>query len=729
MLKWSSALRYVRELDAESVRILAANGIATVEDLLCHPPRSYEDRSNPLPINQVKPGVTATVVASVCSTFMRRSRSGAVFEAELLEGTRRLRCRWFDSDHLDKVVLPGLRLVVHGRVESDRSSGHLLMVRPGYQILDAEHDTELEVGLIAPVYETAGGGRLNSRFFRQLIHGLFKRVQPAADPLPPAVREPLKLPDRWDALQKLHFPCAGTDLDALNHFKTPEQFRLIFEELFLHQVCVLLKRRKRQNTRGISFPFSDAARHKTSALLPSGRTLAQKRVLQEIAADMLSPWPMSRLLQGDIGSGKVAVALQAAAIAIENGYQVALIAPSEHLAAQHYLNVGNLCRPLGYRVALLTGDATPPEQTEAKRGVRAGTTHMVIGAEALLHERLPFHALGLVIVDEQHGSGVVDRIRQMRRSPPPDVLVLTGTPIPRALALTGYGDLDLSVIDTLPPHRPPVVTRQVSQSRIGQIYELVRGQARAGRQAYIVYPAVEESEEADVARAIQMHRRIAHEVFPDLRVGLLHGRMTAEQKQAAVAGFKSGRWQVLVTTSVLEVGVNVPNATVMVVEQAERFPLAQLHQLRGRVGRAAEECYCVLVTSEPANQETRERVGVLVRTQDGFEVGEADVPLPALEKLSPPAHPPIPAFRIADLRRDRALLELARRAAEDFLDQAPRKEVSQLIRYMRECGSADCEQAVLSHSVQSAGGAALLRLPGKEKAGRRGSPGTLRSPA
>jgi len=688
MLKWSSPLRYVKGLDAEQTRILAAKGMRTVADLLYYAPRSYEDRTDPVAIGGVQAGQSATLVATVTNSFLRRMSGGPVFEAELSQGNRRLRCRWFYSDYLANVIRPGQLLVVHGRIETDRASGRPLIVHPLYQVLDDAQEavpaTSLEVGRIVPIYETAGNGRLGARFFRRLIHSLLERTQPVEDPLPPAVRAPLILPDRWQALQRLHFPEPDTDLGALNSFKTPEQFRLIFEEFFFHQVGVLLRRRKRQNARGVSFKFTDAVRAKTSALLASGGTLAQKRVLKEIASDMLAPWPMYRLLQGDVGSGKVTVALQAAAIAIENGYQVAVIAPTEELAEQHYLNFTEICQRAGYRVALLAGSVTATEKAKLGPLLREGSVHIAIGTEDLLGAQCRFRALGLVIVDEQYCCGAVERMRLIRRGPSPDVLAMTAIPVPRALALTLYGDLDLSVIDQLPRGQSPIMTRHLPQSRVDQVYELVRREVHSGRQAYIVYPVEDASEKADLPMAIESYERLAREVFRDLRVGLMHGRMPHGEKKAVISAFKSGRLQVLVSTSVIEVGVQVPNATVMVIERAERFGLAQLHQLRGRLGRGAAESYCILVSTEPATDEARERIGVLVRTQDGFEVGECDVTLSSTETPRGVRRRNLPAFRIADLGRDREVLELARRAAQDFLDQAPRRDVAKLVSYLRE---------------------------------------------
>jgi len=701
LLTLSTEVMYVKGVGPERARILETKGITTVEDLLYYLPRGYEDRTNPVSISQAQPGQTATIVGTVRATGGRMTRAGPVFEVELAEGIRRLRCRWFHSDYLKNVISPGQVLAVHGRVEEDRVPGRLLMMHPAYEVLVGEDDSaagpSLEVGRIVPIYETAGSGRLSARFFRRLVYTVLEQIPTIDDPLPLAVRQHLNLPHRWEALQKAHFPEADTDLAALNSFRTTEQVRLIFEEFFFLQTGVAVKRRRMQRAPGIAFQLTAAVREKIKLLLPFHPTAAQKRVLKEIAADMAAPRPMNRLLQGDVGSGKTIVALQAAVIAIENGYQVAVMAPTEILAAQHFLYFRELCRRAGYAVALLTSAATPAEKTRLKRLIREGLVHIAIGTHALIQQDVDFAALGLVIVDEQHRFGVLQRMKLMQKGRWSDVLVMTATPIPRTLALTLYGELDVSVIDELPPGRLPIITKHVREPRVDEVYEFVRKQARAGRQAYIVYPVVEESEKADLKSAVEMYERLSRDVFPELRVGLLHGRLPSEEKEAAMTAFKAGRTQVLVATTVIEVGVDVPNATVMVVEHAERFGLSQLHQLRGRVGRGTGKSYCILVTSAAAaagpgdslappslTDEAKQRLSVLVKTQDGFQIAEADLALRGPGEFFGTRQSGIPAFRIADLTRDREMLELAHRAAEQFLDQAPREEIVKLLSYVRE---------------------------------------------
>ncbi len=688
----STEVQFLRGVGPQRARILESKDIFTVEDLLYYLPRRYEDRTQPRTIGQVQPGETATVVAAVRTARSYRPRRGpqSIFEAELVEGPHRLHCRWFNSDYLKKLIAPGQVLAVYGRVEPGRFGARLQMMHPQYEVVVGDDEPEtsgpsLEVGRIVPVYETAGSGQLNSRFFRRILWSVLERLEAIDDPLPSAVRQKLHLPDRRQALFQTHFPDAGADLAALERFRSPGQFRLIFEEFFFLETGVAVKRRRARSAPGVPFQVTDAVRQKIKTVLPFHPTEAQKRVLKEIAADMAEPRPMSRLLQGDVGSGKTIVALQAAVLAIENGYQVAVMAPTEILATQHFLYFRSLLRAAGYHVALLTSAATPGDKVKLKRLIREGLVQVAVGTHALLVEDVEFHALGLVIVDEQHRFGVLQRMRLMQKGRWPDVLVMTATPIPRTLALTLYGELDVSVIDQMPPGRKPIVTRHVTDARAAEVYEFIRRQAAAGRQAYIVYPLVEESENPDLKSALEMYHRLSRQVFPELRLGLLHGRLSADEKDRAMGDFKAGRIQVLVATTVVEVGVDVPNAAVMLIEHAERFGLAQLHQLRGRVGRGVQKSYCILTTSGELTEEAKERIGVLTRTQDGFVIAETDLALRGPGVFFDTRQSGRPPFRIADPIRDREILELARRQAMQFIEEPPsRQEALDLVNYVRE---------------------------------------------
>jgi ATP-dependent DNA helicase RecG len=494
----------------------------------------------------------------------------------------------------------------------------------------------------------------------------------------------LKLPDRWSAIRELHFPPADSDLRLLNSFRSPAQYRLIFEEFFWLECGLELKRAKARVYPGIAFELSSRVRERILQMLPFKPTGAQKRVLKEIADAMAQPHPMYRLLQGDVGSGKTLVAAEAAIIAMENGYQVAVLAPTEILATQHYLYFKKLFQKLSYVTILMTGSNTAREKMQLRKLISHGLAKVVVGTHALLEPDVEFQKLGLAIVDEQHRFGVEQRQKLMEKGSHPDVLVMTATPIPRTLALTVYGDLDVSVIDELPPGRKPIVTQHVEDSRIEQVYSFLRKQIDAGRQAYVVYPVIEESETQAMKAAAKMHEHLSRVVFPDLRVGLLHGKLSPDEKESAMDKFQRGETQILVATTVIEVGVDVPNATVMLIEQAERFGLAQLHQLRGRVGRGAEQSYCILVTDK-LNQTAKERIRTLVESNDGFYIAEMDMKLRGPGEFFGTKQSGLPTLSIGNILRDAEILEIARNEAAGFVAHPPAQEdLRRAVAYLRE---------------------------------------------
>jgi len=491
------------------------------------------------------------------------------------------------------------------------------------------------------------------------------------------------LPDLASAIREVHQPAAGTDMRLLNEFRTPAQTRLIFDEFFWLECGLALKKNKARAAAGISFAVTESARSQMKKMLPFRPTAAQRRAMQEIADDMKRAHPMHRLLQGDVGSGKTIVAAQAAVIAIENGFQVAVLAPTEILAVQHRAYFERLLQKLGYQVAALTGSAGAREKQYVKKSVAKGLVQMVVGTHALLQEDVAFHNLGLAIIDEQHRFGVRQRLELFRKAAQPDVIVMTATPIPRTLALTLYGDLDVSTIDELPPGRKPIVTRHVPDAEVERVYSFVAQEIRGGRQAYVVYPVVEETETAAVKAAEKMYKHLSTKVFPDVRVGLLHGKLSADERSAAMREFVAGGTKILVATTVIEVGVDVPNASVMVIEQAERFGLAQIHQLRGRVGRSSQQSYCILVTGK-LNDIARERIRTLVSSNDGFHIAEMDMRLRGPGEFFGTRQSGIPGLRLADLLRDADLLELTRAEAKHFLESGTQAELRDAVRYIQE---------------------------------------------
>jgi ATP-dependent DNA helicase RecG len=685
-LDTSTPLKYIKGVGPARAEMLETKGLVTVEDLLAYAPFRYEDRTNIKTIAQLAPGEMATVMADVQSAHLRsfRRRNLGLFEAIFKDASKeRLLAKWFHGGYLVDRFLPGVRAALYGKVELDNYTGCLLMMHPEFEILtgdDSDGDAALHTGRIVPVYEAAG--KVTTRAFRSLVHRVLESIAPLDDDLPPALRERLKLPDRWSATRSLHFPPPGADLRLLNNYRTPAQWRLIFEEFFWLECGLSLKRAKARLQPGISFDLNDRVREKIKAMLPFKPTGAQKRVLKEIADDMKAPHPMSRLLQGDVGSGKTLVAAEAAVIAIENGYQAAVLAPTEILASQHYFYFKNLFQKMGYVPALLTGSNTAREKSQLKKLLAEGLIHIGIGTHALIEEDVEWKKLGLAIVDEQHRFGVMQRMRLASKAKHPDVLVMTATPIPRTLALTIYGDLDVSIIDELPPGRRPIVTKHVSDDRVESVYSFMKQQIVLGRQAYVVYPVIEESEAMKAAQ--QMYQHLSEKVFPDVRVGLLHGKLKADEKESAMEQFRRGEVKILVATTVIEVGVDVPNATVMVIEQAERFGLAQLHQLRGRVGRGAEQSHCILVTGKLGDA-ARERIRTMVDSSDGFYIAEMDLKLRGPGEFFGTKQSGLPALRIANIIRDKEILELARGEAQAFITNPPsQEELRSAVTYLRE---------------------------------------------
>ena len=707
MLDPSTSVQYVKGIGPRLAEVLAGKGIHTVDDLLHYLPFRYEDRLNPRTIPELRAGEMATVIAEVRNSGLFRTRRMPIFQMTAGQGRARLKCIWFNATYLRDRFQPGQIVALYGKVEADNRSGELQIVQPQFEIVGEAGDEEsrdatqqkvaesLEIGRIVPIYEAIGQGRLTSRWFRRVIHTALENLQSdMPDAIPVAVRHRLKLIPPREALRRVHWPEAGESLEGLQSSRTPAHVRLIFEELFFVELGLELKRREQKAQTGIRFQLDDRVRSAIKKILPFHPTTAQKRVLKDIASDMEKLSPMRRLLQGDVGSGKTIVAFEAAIIAMENGYQVALMAPTEILAQQHYFSARRILERAGYRIVLLTGSLEDDRKREIRRHIAQGSAQLVIGTHALIEQKVEFAKLGLVIVDEQHRFGVLQRFKLMKKSgaaaapePEPDVLVMTATPIPRTLALTLYGDLDVSVIDELPPGRTPIITSMVSGDRSPEVWDFVRKQVAAGHQIYIVYPVIEENEETELKAAIKMYKELGQRVFPDLRVGLLHGRMEADLKEQVMRLFQKGELDILVSTTVIEVGVDVANATMMVIEHAERFGLAQLHQLRGRIGRGAAKSYCVLMTGGKVSEDGERRLDAMVRTNDGFQIAELDLELRGPGEFFGTRQAGMPSFQVANLIRDRQLLEVAKREAAAVLEgpnpEISQEEINNALRHMR----------------------------------------------
>jgi len=720
MLEPSTPVQYVKGIGPRLAEVLAAKGIATVDDLLHYLPFRYEDRLNPRSVAELRAGEMATVIAEVRNSGLFRTRRMPIFQLTVGQGRTRLKCIWFNAAYLQDRFQAGQMVALYGKVEEDRD-GQLQIMQPQFEILgdineeggadEAERKAaaSLEIGRIVPIYESTGQGKLTPRWFRRIIRWALENLNPnLPDPIPAAVRAHLSLASPREALWKVHWPDAGESFADLQSSRTAAHIRMIFDELFFIELGLELKRREQKAETGIAFELNDGVRAAIKKILPFHPTAAQKRVLKEIATDMQTPSPMRRLLQGDVGSGKTIVAFQAAIIAIENGYQVALMAPTEILAQQHYFSARQILERAGYRIVLLTGSLEQDRKRDVRRHIAQGNAQLVIGTHALIQDRVEFENLGLVVVDEQHRFGVMQRLKLMRRAsgfggtgqspvttqesrsadPEPDVLVMTATPIPRTLALTLYGDLDLSVLDELPPGRTPVVTRSLPDERASEAWDFVRKQISAGHQAYVVYPVIEENEERELKAAEQMHRQLREKIFPNLHVGLLHGRLDADEKEHVMREFQQGKIEILVATTVIEVGVDVANATIMVIEHADRFGLAQLHQLRGRIGRGAAKSYCVLMHGGKVSEEGERRLDAMVRSNDGFQIAELDLELRGPGEFFGTKQAGIPSFRVANIIRDRQLLEAAKREAA-FVISGPNSEISkdEIDRALREMRS------------------------------------------
>ncbi len=686
-LALDAALTYVKGVGPARAAMLQSRGIETVEDLLHYFPFRYEDRSNLKPISQLAPGELATVIAEVKSAKLSgfRRRNLGLFEATFTDSSgATLLAKWFHGAYLADRLSVGTRVALFGKIEFDNYRGEIQMMHPETELLsgdDDEGDSALHTGRIVPVYEACG--RINARALRTIIYRILAEMPQLEDYLPGHISEKLKFPNRTEAVRFAHFPPPGTPIRMLNAFRSPAQFRLIFEEFFWLECGLEIKRRRARSLPGIEFQLTDRVREQIIKLLPFKPTGAQKRVLKEIADDMSHTSPMNRLMQGDVGSGKTIVAAEAAVIAIENGYQVAILAPTEILAQQHYFSLKPLFHKLGYVVALLTGSNTAREKQKLKDMLRAGLIPVAIGTHALIEKDVEFAKLGFVIIDEQHRFGVMQRFELAQKGVTPDVLVMTATPIPRTLAMTIYGDLDISVIDELPPGRQKIITKHYVEDQVEIAYSELRRQIDAGRQAYVVYPVIEESETQAMKAAQQMHEQLSREVFPDIPVGLLHGRLASAEKEAAMEAFKAGRTKILVSTTVIEVGVDVPNATIMLVEHAERFGLSQLHQLRGRVGRGADQSYCLLITAK-LNDTAKERIRTLVDSSDGFKIAEMDLKLRGPGEFFGTKQSGLPSLKIANILRDPDILTAAKHEARAFVQEPPSEEAfAQAVAYIK----------------------------------------------
>ncbi|MBX7186187.1 MAG: ATP-dependent DNA helicase RecG [Vicinamibacteria bacterium] len=691
-LRPETSVQFVRGVGPERARALLADGIATVHDLLLVLPRRYEDRSNLAPIRTLRAGVRTTVCGRIVAVSLKRARRMPIFEAVVEDASGRIKCVFFGQAYLKESFKVGRRVVLYGAPEWDRYGGGLALHSPDSEILDDGEeaateetaapgiDDAIHMGRLVPVYEKRG--TLLPKIWRRLLTNLIRSLPGGygePDLLTEDLRTALGVVGIREALVAVHDPSSDADLAAMNGARSRGHLRLILEEFFLFAVGLAAKRLDRQP--GVVLRANDAARTAAKRVLPFPLTGAQKRVLKEIATDLESGREMSRLLQGDVGSGKTIVATLAMLLPVANERQAVLVAPTEVLADQHFLTLSRILAPAGVRVTRLSGRLRSKERKEALRAIAEGDAQIIVGTHALFEPDVVFKSLALAIIDEQHRFGVIQRDELRRKGEGVHALVMTATPIPRTLALSFHGDLDTSVLDEKPPGRMPIRTSHRFDSQRARIVETARQHLAQGRQVYVVCPLVEESEKLADVRAVTQLTREWGNWLPGARIAALHGRLPSEEKGAVMDSFVRGETQVLVSTTVIEVGVDVPNATLMVIEQAERFGIAQLHQLRGRVGRGRHASECLLVTRAYPGDEAKQRIDAIVASEDGFFLAEKDLEIRGPGEFFGTRQSGRGLFQAGDPVRDRELLIRARDIADAWWKTAP--DAHPLRRYAR----------------------------------------------
>jgi ATP-dependent DNA helicase RecG len=655
-------IQYLKGVGPHMARLFSKIGILTVRDLLYYFPRDWEDRRDIKKISSMIPGNDVLIKAYVKKVSQQRTGKGYfIVKALVSDASGSVIASWFNQPFV-KTALEKNRakeLILSGRAEINTYSGALEIAVKDYEFLE---DGRENPGII-PKYPLTEG--LYQKRMRRLTGYLLSaHAGMIRDPMPEELLRSLGLPELSRSIRQVHFP---DDMPGLERYRR----RLVFDDFFMLQLTLALRRKKiRAESKGARIKADAGLLEKFESSLPFRFTEAQRRVLSEILADMEGDKPMNRLVQGDVGSGKTVVAIAAALAALGSGYQAALMAPTEILAKQHHEKIACLLKPLGIDVRLLTGADKKAGKNAVKAAAASQGACFFVGTHALISGDVVFSRLGLVIVDEQHRFGVSQRLALKLKGSNPDLLVMTATPIPRTLSLTLYGDLDKSVIDELPPGRTPVVTRYVDENKRPQMNEFIRQKMKEGRQVYAVCPLIEESEKSDLAAAKETAQELSG-IFPEFSVALLHGKMKVHEKDAVMSDFKKGKINLLVSTTVIEVGIDVPNAVIMVIEHVERFGLSQLHQLRGRIGRGASQSYCLML-GRPATFESKERVKAMVETSDGFKIAEADLKLRGPGEVLGVRQSGIPEFRIADLSRDEDVLRQARKAAFDLVAEDPR---------------------------------------------------------
>jgi len=663
----------VKGVGPKLAKLFEKKGILTVEDALYFLPRSYEDRRNLKKISELEAGRKETGFGEILLSgiaFYRNKRK-RVFEVVVGDGSGTTTLKWFHGNerYLRGRFKKGRQLIFSGDVRwfNDQREIH----HPDVEIVGGDIEKDyLNFKRIVPVYSETEG--LYQRTLRRLMNTILEGyVDELSSPIPAEIAERHHLIDFSDAFRRVHFPPEGESMDALDLQCSDGHRRIIFDEFFFLELGMALKKRGVALETGIAFKTNGVLVQRLLNLLSFRLTRGQERALAEIKADLQKPHPMNRLIQGDVGSGKTVVALLSCLFVLECGYQAAIMAPTEVLAEQHFFNLHRWLEPLGVKVGLLTSSVKGSEREDLYQRIRTGSIQLVIGTHAVIQEAVEFNRLGLAVIDEQHKFGVVQRGLLKKKGESPDVLVMTATPIPRTLAMTIYGDLDVSLIDEMPPGRVPVETKVFPESARVKVYRIVEEEMKKGRQAFVVYPLVEESEKLDLKDATRMAEHLQKEIFPGFRVGLLHGRMKTDEKEAIMTEVQKGRIQILVATTVIEVGIDIPNASVMVVEHAERFGLSQLHQLRGRIGRGRYPSKCILLAQYRSSEDARVRLRAMEKTTDGFQIAEEDLTLRGPGEFFGIRQSGLPDFRVAHVIRDAPILIEARKEAFRLIQEDP----------------------------------------------------------
>lgn len=669
--KLQTPIQYIKGVGPKKAELFARIGVESVEDLMWFMPRRYEDRSNLKPISKVNVGDTETIAGKIMASGEKRTRGRIkIFQAAIGDGTGVIYAVWFNQSYLKDYFKVGKRVILYGKITKFRAqSAQIQMNVPEYEILESDEVNTIHIGGIVPIYHATE--RLNQRFIRTIARKVLNEfINEVPEIVPGNIRTNMELLPIRKALWNIHFP--ETQL-----LQERARIRLAFDEFFLLQLGIGLRKHEVENlVEGISHKSSGELIERFQKLLPFKLTKAQERVLTEIVTDMQNPIPMNRLLQGDVGSGKTVVAVYALSYAVASGYQGAVMVPTEILARQHYFTLKELVEPLGIKIALLISELQDKDHKRIREEINDGDVDIIIGTHALIQEAVKYKKLGLVVIDEQHKFGVAQRALLRTKGKiglsgvHPDVLVMTATPIPRSLALTVYGDMKLSAIDEMPPGRGKTVTYWITEDKLNKAYDFIRKEISKGRQAYIVYPLVKESEKLNLRAASDMMKKLQEEEFPKLRMGLIHGRLSGEEKVRIMKQFRDGKLHILVATTVIEVGIDISNATVMLVEHAERFGLAQLHQLRGRIGRSSQFSYCIL-QGNPGTAAGRRRLKAMEATIDGFRIAQEDLAIRGPGDFFGTRQHGMPELKIGNIMTDIGLMELARGQALLLLKEDP----------------------------------------------------------